>query len=126
MKGWGGGSKMPPIAWPPLPQETSNNINGVFTPPTSCSPSQPFNHTASHPAPQYSNKTHPQPHLIRPFAKDRFQGQILWSSPQCGKTISTPGSHGVSVLNPAGKQKSPLHCFTETGGSMPMETRRAM
>lgn len=50
-------------------------------------------------------KPPPQPHLIRPFAKDRSQGQILWPSLQCGKTISTPGSHGVSVLNPGGKQK---------------------
>lgn len=113
--GWGvkgRGSKTPPSVWPPLLQETSNNINGIFTPPTSCSPSQPFNHTTSRPGHQYYNQiTRSLIWLERgPFAKEGFQGLILWSSPQSGKTISTSESHRVSMLNPGWRKKKKILC----------------
>lgn len=111
--GWGvkcRGSETPSSVWPPLLQETSNNINGIFTPPTSCSPSQPFNHTTSHPGHQYYNQITPSLIWLErgPFAKEGFQGLILWSSPQSGKTISTSESHRVSMLNPGWRKKKIL------------------
>lgn len=70
----------------------SNNINGIFTLPTSCSPSQPINHTPSHPGHQYYNQITPSLIWLEGGALQRKGSwpNALVISPEPGKTISTP------------------------------------